>query len=84
MEIKNTGWFFISLILLIIGTFIVIFDYPQIQFFDKVESESNYSLDENEKSIHQKLKIEFFIGIVFVKVGIILFLFSIFWNVRRR
>ena len=66
MEIKNIGWFFIGLVILIVGTFIVIFDYPQIQFFENLESESYFLLDEEKKDIHQRLKIEFSIGVVFV------------------
>ena len=82
MEIKNIGWFFIGLIILIVGTFIVIFDYPQIQYFDNLESESYYLLDEEKKNIHQRLKIEFSIGIIFVFVGIALLLVSLIWKIK--
>jgi hypothetical protein len=84
LEIKNIGWFFIGLIILIIGTFIVIFDYPQIQFFDNLESESYYLLDVEKKNIHQRLKIEFSIGGAFVLVGIALLLVSLIWNFKRK
>ncbi|MGD8707313.1 MAG: hypothetical protein PVI88_01365 [Nitrosopumilaceae archaeon] len=84
MEIKNIEWFFISLIILIVGTFIVIFDYPQIQFFDNLDDQSYYFLDEEKKNIHQRLKIEFSVGVVFVLSGLILSLISIFWNVQRK
>ncbi len=84
MEIKKIGWFFIGLIILIVGSFIVIFDYPQIQFFDNLESESYYLLDEEKKNIHQRLKIEFSIGVVFVFVGIALLLASLIWNIKRK
>lgn len=83
MEIKKIQWFFISLILLIVGTFIVIFDYPQIQFFDNLDDQSYYFLDEEKKNIHQRLKIEFSIGVVFVLCGLILSLISIFWNFKK-
>ena len=83
LEIKNIEWFFISLILLIVGTFIVIFDYPQIQFFDRLEDQSNYFLDEEKKNIHQRLKIEFSVGVVFVLSGLILSFISIFWNFKK-
>ena len=83
MEIKNIQWFFISLILLIVGAFIVIFDYPQIQFFDNFDDQSYYFLDEEKKSIHQRLKIEFSVGVVFVLSGLILSLISIFWNFKK-
>ena len=84
MVIKNIGWFFIGLIILIVGSFIVIFDYPQIQFFDNLESESYYLLDEEKKNIHQRLKIEFAIGVVFLFIGIALLLVSLIWNIKRK
>lgn len=83
LEIKNIQWFFISLILLIVGAFIVIFDYPQIQFFDNLDDQSYYFLDEEKKNIHQRLKIEFLVGVVFVLSGLILSLISIFWNFKK-
>ena len=83
MEIKNIKWFFVSLILLIVGTFIVIFDYPQIQFFDNLDEQSYYFLDEEKKNIHQRLKIEFSVGVGFVLFGLILSLVSIFWNFKK-
>jgi hypothetical protein len=83
LEIKNIEWFFISLILLIVGAFIVIFDYPQIQFFDNLDNQSDYFLDEEKKNIHQRLKIEFSVGVVFVLSGLILSFISIFWNFKK-
>jgi len=83
LEIKNIQWFFISLILLIVGAFIVIFDYPQIQFFDNLDDQSYYFLDEEKKNIHQRLKIEFSVGVGFVLSGLILSLISIFWNFKK-
>ena len=83
LEIKNIQWFFVSLILLIMGSFIVIFDYPQIQFFDNLDDQSYYFLDEEKKNIHQRLKIEFSVGVVFVLSGLILSLISIFWNFKK-
>ncbi|MFZ9005708.1 MAG: hypothetical protein ACO293_02900, partial [Nitrosopumilaceae archaeon] len=84
LEIKNIGWFFIGLVILIIGTFIVIFDYPQIQFFENLESESYFLLDEEKKDIHQRLKIEFSIGVVLVFGGIALLLLSLIWKIKRK
>ena len=69
-EIKNVGWFFAGLIILIVGIFIVLFDYPQLQYFENLEEESYYLLDEEEKSIHQRLKIEYLIGVTILFVGI--------------
>ena len=76
-EIKNIGVFFIGIILLIIGSFIVVFDYPQIQYFKILESDSFYLLEENEKEIYERLKIEFSIGIVMLISGIGLSFFSL-------
>lgn len=66
------------------GIFIVIFDYPQIQFFDNLDEQSYYFLDEEKKEIHQRLKIEFSVGIVFIFSGLILSFISTFWNVKRK
>lgn len=70
MEIKNSTLFFVGIILLIIGSLIAIFDYPQIQFFDSLDEESYYMLDVENRSIHQRLIIEFSIGMVILSVGI--------------
>ncbi len=70
LEIKNVGWFFVGIIILIVGIFIIIYDYPQIQFFEKLEEESYYLLDEEKKNIHQRLKIEYSIGVIILIAGI--------------
>ena len=77
MEIKNVGLFFIGLIILIVGIFIVIFDYPQIQYFENFEEGSNFLLDEENKNILQRLKIEFSIGIIILVISIVLLIYSI-------
>ena len=70
MEIKNVTLFFIGIIILVLGLFIIIFDYPQLEFFEKIDDESYYMLDDEEKNnIHQKLMIEFSIGIVILGIG---------------
>lgn len=83
MEIKNIGWFFISLIILIVGIFIVVFDYPQIQYFESLEEEY-YLLDEEKKNIHQRLQIEFSMGIILVSAGVVLLLISLFWKFKKK
>lgn len=70
MEIKNITLFFVGIVLLIIGSLIVIFDYPQIQFFESLDEESHYMLDVENKSIHQRLIIEFTIGMIILSGGI--------------
>ena len=68
MEIKNITLFFTGIAVFLLGTFVVIFDYPQIQYFETLETESYYLLEE-EKDIHQRLIIEFSIGIGILCVG---------------
>ena len=69
MEIKNITLFFTGIAVFLLGTFVVIFDYPQIQYFETLETESYYLLEEEEKDIHQRLIIEFSIGIGILCVG---------------
>ena len=83
MEIKNVGSFFIGVIILIVGTFIVIFDYPQIQYLENFEAESYYLLDEEKKNIHQRLRIEFSLGIMILVIGIVLCIFSLVKKTKR-
>ncbi len=70
MEIKNQTLFFVGIIVLILGTLIIIFDYPQLQILDNLDSESYYMLDEEKKNIHQRMKIEITVGIGLVVTGI--------------
>ena len=72
MEIKNTTIFFIAIAVLILGSFIIIFDFPQIQFFENMNLESYYLLDEEKKIIHQRLIIEFTIGVIILGIGMLL------------
>ena len=76
MEIKNVTLFFIGIAVLILGIFIIIFDYPQIQFFENMNLESYFLLDEEKKSMHQRLIIEFSIGIGILGLGISLLIVS--------
>jgi len=76
MEIKNVTLFFIGITVLILGIFIIIFDYPQIQFFENMNLESYFLLDEEKKNIHQRLIIEFSIGIGILCLGISLLIVS--------
>ena len=80
VHIQNPTWFFIGIILLILGSFIILFDYPQIQYFDKIEPEMYATLESEQKEIHNRLKIEFSIGIVILLAGMALFVTSFFRN----
>lgn len=70
MEIKNQTLFFVGIIVLILGTLIIIFDYPQLQILDNLDSESYYMLDEEKKNIHQRMKVEITVGIGLAVTGI--------------
>ncbi len=69
MIIRNTTLFFIGIMILILGVLVILFDYPQIQFFENMDLESYYLLGENERSIHQRLIVEFVIGIIISIIG---------------
>ncbi|MDC0856418.1 hypothetical protein OAP96_01195 [Candidatus Nitrosopelagicus sp.] len=83
VHIQNPTWFFIGIILLILGSFIILFDYPQIQYFDKIEPEIYATLESEQKEIHNRLKIEFSIGIVILLAGGALFTTSFFRNSKK-
>ena len=69
MEIKNISLFFIGIIVLILGSLIIIFDYPQIQYLESMDLREYSLLDEEQKNIHQRIIIEFTIGFVIIGVG---------------
>lgn len=62
MEIKNLSLFFVGIIIIILGTLIVMFDYPQIQYLENVMTESHLMLEGTDRDLYQRLKIEFMIG----------------------
>ncbi len=80
MNIINHTWFFIGIILLILGSFITIFDYPQIQYFENMDSQMYASLDSEKRDIHQRLQIELSIGLSILMAGIAFFTLSLVWK----
>ncbi|RMW37703.1 MAG: hypothetical protein EA446_06725 [Nitrosopumilus sp.] len=70
MEIKNQTLFFVGIIVLILGILIIIFDYPQLQLLESLDSESYYMLDQEKKDIHQRMKIEITVGAGLFVTGI--------------
>ena len=78
MEIRNTTLFLVGIAVMILGVFVVVFDYPQIQYFEGMESESYLMLEGEQRDIHQRLKIEFTVGIGILGAGAVVFLASIF------
>jgi c-di-AMP phosphodiesterase-like protein len=78
LEIRNQKKFLIGLIIMILGTFIIVYDYPQIEYFNDLEKETFQILENDKREIYQKILIEFLIGIIFFGIGIMLILISIF------
>jgi len=72
MEIKNATLFLVGIILLVLGILIIIFDYPQTEYFENIDFKLYNSLLVEEKEIHQRLVIEFTIGLVILGLGILL------------
>jgi len=77
MEIKNASLFLVGIILLVLGTLIIIFDYPQIEYFENIDFESYSSLLVEEKEIHQRLIIEFTIALIILGIGVLLIVGSL-------
>ena len=69
MEIKNVTLFLVGIILLVLGTLIIIFDYPQIEYFESIDFKLYNSLLVEDKEIHRRLLIEFTIGIIILGIG---------------
>ena len=67
-----------------VGIFIVVFDYSQIQYFENSEINSNLLFDEKQKNIYQRLKIEFSIGIAFLAIGIVIAIFSLINKTEKK
>jgi len=83
MELKNESLFFIGICFLILGSLIILFDSPQIQFLDKVKSEQDYGYHEIS-DVHERLKIEISIGISFLITGIVLIILSFLNGFKNR
>ena len=83
MELNNQTLFFIGIIFVMLGSMIIIFDYPQIQFLDKVKSDQNYWQMDN-LDIHQRLEIEISVGFGFLVIGIVLFIISFLNRFKNR
>ena len=69
MEIQNLSLFFIGIIILVLGFLIIIFDYPQIQYFESMDLKSYSSLDQERKEIHERIVMEFSIGLGIIGIG---------------
>ena len=84
MEIRNQKKFLVGLIIMILGSFVIVFDYPQVQYFYYLENNTSQILEKDRKEIYQKILIEFSIGIILLVLGIFLILISIFEGFENR
>jgi len=84
LEIRNQRKFLVGLIILILGSFVIVFDYPQVQYFYYLENNISQILEKDEKEIYQKILIEFSIGIILFGLGGFLILISILKRFENR
>ena len=63
--------------------FVTIFDYPQIQYFENMDSEMYATLESEQKEIHNRLIIEFSVGLVILLAGGASFIMSFFRNSKK-
>ena len=61
---------------MILGAFIIVFDYPQIEYFNYLENDTSQIFETDKKEIYQKILVEFSIGVILFGVGIMLILIS--------
>lgn len=76
MEIHNTTFFLGGIIVLVLGSLIIIFDYPQILYFEQIPPDAYFSLTPEERDIHQRLFIEIFVGLAILAGGALLIILS--------
>ncbi|MDC0154012.1 hypothetical protein OAJ02_04685 [Nitrosopumilus sp.] len=77
MEIRNQKKFLVGLIIMILGAFIIVFDYPQIEYFNYLENNTSQIFETDKKEIYQKILVELSIGVILFGLGIMLILISI-------
>ena len=56
---------------------VVIFDYPQIQYFSQIDADRHAIIESQDREFHQRLQLEFGIGIMVWAVGIFLTIISV-------
>ena len=61
---------------MILGAFIIVFDYPQIEYFNYLENKTSQIFETDKKEIYQKILVEFSIGVILFGLGIMLILIS--------
>jgi hypothetical protein len=84
LEIRNQRKFLVGLIILILGSFVIVFDYPQIEYLNYLENDNSITLEKDKKEIFQKILIEFTIGVILLIIGIVLILISMLKRFENR
>ena len=84
LEIRNQRKFLVGLIILILGSFVIVFDYPQIEYLSYLENDNSITLEKDKKEIYQKILIEFIIGVILWIIGIELILISMLKRFENR
>jgi len=84
MKLKDATLFLVGIMVIILGSFIVVFDYPQIQYFEKMESELYLVLDVQDKEVYQRLQIEFTIGAMILVTGTVLLFVGVLRKSKRK
>ena len=69
---------------MILGVFIIVFDYPQIKYINYLENDIYQILENDKKEIYQKILVEFFVGVTLFGLGIMLILISILKRFENR
>ena len=83
MEIKSTTLFLIGIIVLMLGVSVIVFDYPQIQYFERMSLESYSLLSLEERNVHQRLLVEFAVGVAISAAGAGLVVLSMTKKLRQ-
>ena len=73
-----------GLIILILGSFVIVFDYPQIEYFNYLENDNYITLETDQKEIFQKILVEFTIGVILFVSGISLIVISMLKRFENR
>lgn len=68
----RTGLFLAGIVMVVLGSLVVIFDYPQIQYLEDRGAESRMLPGSEEREVHQRLIIESVIGAGILVAGIVL------------
>ena len=84
LEIRNQRKFLVGLIILILGSFVIVFDYPQIEYLSYLDNDNSITLEKDKKEIYQKILIEFTIGVILLIIGIVLILISMLKRFENR